>query len=96
MDLVYSPSVERKLREKHDVEIEEVHQCFLNRETPILIDDRPNNTTEPPTRFFIAKTDKGRTLKVAFILHPDEADLKTAYEPSQEDIDYYNRNSQKT
>jgi hypothetical protein len=68
---------------------EEVEQCFANRTKLFLIDDREENRTDPPTRWFIAETDFGRKLKVSFVPRGADMYLKSAYDPKQEWIDYY-------
>lgn len=80
-----SPKVVDKLRLKHRVEVHEVEECWLNREGPSLEDLRPQHKTVPTTRWFIAETDRGRRLLVAYIppVPPQSrATLKTAYEPN--------------
>ena len=85
MNLYIHPSVERKLRDKHKASPVEVFECFQNKVAGSLIDDRAENRTFPPTRWFIAETDSGRRLKVVFIFDKKVRQfvLKTAYEPNQ-------------
>ena len=87
INLVVSQRVSLKLLRKHNVSIGEVEECFANRTMSTLIDNRPWNKTEPPTQptqWFIAPTDSGRRLLVAFMFYRDKSriQLKTAYEPN--------------
>lgn len=92
MRLIASPSVQRKLQTKHGVSVDEVEQCFLNQTRVFLEDDRTEHLTMPPTMWFIAETDHGRTLKVVFVEHPSNVyELKTAYEPSPEEERIYDK-----
>ncbi|MEJ2911873.1 ADP-ribosyl-(dinitrogen reductase) hydrolase [Pseudoalteromonas sp. C12FD-1] len=84
-------SVRMKLKNKHNVSIYEVEECFSNREGSFLEDTREKNKTNPPTNWFIAETDYGRKLKVVFIELEDRIELKTAYEPNQEEIRIYQK-----
>ena len=84
-----SDDVERKLREKHGVEFDEVIECFINRTGHYLRDTRERHRTVPPTEWFIAETNRGRRLKIVFIQHPDEIAIKTAYEPTPEEERIY-------
>lgn len=80
MDFLISRAVEQKLKYKHKVSLPEVYECFENRTSKALIDNRQQHRTFPPTRWFISKTDTGRELKVVFIrLSENQIVLKTAY-----------------
>ena len=79
MDLYISPKVEQKLLEQHDVTVDEVHQCFYNREMKLQKDLRPEHYTEPLTRWFIARTNAGRMLQICYIPYSDRPALKTAF-----------------
>jgi hypothetical protein len=67
MKLIISPNIEKKLKEKHEVLPKEVMQCFENRVGALLQDTREDHKTDPPTEWFIAETNSGRSLKV-FVL----------------------------
>ncbi|ROT98690.1 ADP-ribosyl-(dinitrogen reductase) hydrolase [Marinobacter sp. R17] len=82
MSIKCSSAVKQKLAQKHGVSLEEVQQCFANRDGHLLEDTREEHKTDPPTQWFIAETDFGRRLKVAFILKGGNILLKTAYEPN--------------
>lgn len=85
-----SHSIRRKLKSKHNVNIEEIEECFCNREKGFLIDTREEHETNPPTNWFIAETNYGRKLKVIFI-PSDPMALKTAYEPNELEIMIYEK-----
>ena len=81
MELLVSSAVLRKLEAKHGVTVVEVEQCFANCPGLLLIDKRKRHRTNPPTRWFIAPTDRGRLLKVVFIRTREGNVLKSAFEP---------------
>lgn len=55
-------------------------QCFANREAKIaLIDTREEHQSDPPTRWFIAETDFGRKLKIAYIPRGKDIYLRSAF-----------------
>ena len=62
-----SAAMLEKLQLKHQVSLEEVKQCFLNRDGGLLEDEREDHKTTPLTEWFIAETDQGRKLKVCFV-----------------------------
>lgn len=76
MALKCSSAVKQKLADKHGVSLEEVQQCFANREGGLLEDTREAHKTDPPTQWFIAETDYGRRLKIVFILKNGDILLK--------------------
>lgn len=83
MSLKISTKIQQKLEQKHGVSEEEVIQCFANWDPSYapMIDDREEHATDPPTRWFVAETDKGRMLKVLFVWYEDgRIFLKSAYE----------------
>jgi uncharacterized DUF497 family protein len=81
MNLRVSRRVLEKLGSKHGVTIAEVEECLANREGRFLVDSRERHRTRPPTRWFIANTDRGRSLKMVFVLSGRMAHLRTAFEP---------------
>ena len=91
MTLKYSSAVKQKLAEKHGVSLEEVQQCFANREGGLLEDTREDHKTDPPSQWFIAETDYGRRLQVVFILKNGDILLKTAYGPNQKEDTIYRK-----
>lgn len=91
MPLQVSNRIKEKLSQKHGVRVEEVEDCFSNREKGFLEDDREDHKTNPPTLWFVAETDYGRILKIVFIEKDNTIFLKTAYEPNSKEIDMYER-----
>lgn len=89
--IVISDEIEEKLRKKHDVTRREIEQCFDNRTGRLLIDNRPENATKPPTRWFIAETNNNRLLKVVYVRRDGQYFLKTAYEPNSEELRIYRK-----
>jgi hypothetical protein len=88
--LVISPKVAAKIAAKiPPVTAEEILQCFANRTTLYLIDNREQHQSDPPTRWFIAQTDFGRKLKIAFVPRADKIHIRSAYDPSPAAIEYY-------
>jgi isopentenyldiphosphate isomerase len=90
-NLNISEAVLRKLKEAHGVSKVEVEQCFLNRQGRLLIDNRVATRTNPPTLWFVACTNKGRPLKVVYIQRGESVELKTAYDPNEEEARIYKR-----
>jgi len=86
-----SAKVAEKLAKKHNVKIEEVVQCFANKEdrANYLRDTRWQHETEPPTQWFISETDYGRKLKVVFIRKGGDLEIKSAFEPNEEEVRIY-------
>lgn len=92
MNLKISLGVEQKLQEKHDVTRNEIEECFWNREHGLLEDTREQNKTNPPTMWFIAETDQGRSLKVVFMeIEQGIYEIKTAYEPNENEVAIYEK-----
>lgn len=86
-----SSKVKSKLLTKHrGVTEEEIEECFASREGSFLEDIRAEHATDPPTKWFVAETDMGRILKVAFIYDGDIV-IKTAYEANPEEIRIYTK-----
>jgi len=87
-----SKRIAEKLNKKHKVTISEVWECFLNRTQGLLGDTRLDHRTEPPTLWFIAETDDERLLKIVFIELTDGTyEIKTAYEPNNNEVTIYER-----
>ncbi len=82
-NLVLSEHVKAKIANDHNVTIAEVRQCFLNRKGRLLVDNRALTRTNPPTLWFIADTNKVRSLKIVYIQVGLQIHLKTAYEPNE-------------
>lgn len=86
-----SPEILSKLQVKHNVTAREVEQCFENKCGLYLEDDREEHRTDPATLWFIAPTNRDRLLKVVFIFINGTVHIKTAFEPTQEVVDMYER-----
>ena len=92
MGLIISSSVRAKLANKTPPVTEsEISQCFANRTKSYLFDKRANNMTNPLTKWFIAETDFGRKLKIAFMPTSEGIVIKTAYDPNTEELRIYNK-----
>lgn len=91
MALNISPATSDKLLQKHQVDAKEVEECFYNKVAGELTDDREQHRTDPPTRWFIAETNKGRLLKVCYVQIGDVIHIKTAYEPNDTEIYIYSQ-----
>lgn len=93
MGLVISAAVRKKLQMKHNVSETEVIECFANREKAFLKDTREEHDTDPPTLWFVAETDYGRKLKIAFMHYADKNEyvIKTAYPANETEIRIYNK-----
>ncbi len=91
--IVVSDTIRAKLAGEHDVGVPEVHQCFSNRTGKLLFDLREQHATDPPTRWFIAPTNKGRLLKVCYVPDGDYF-LRTCYEPNVEELAIYRTHGQ--
>lgn len=86
MALVCSHRVELKLQTKHRVTIEEVYEAFADRPDYVVLDEREEHATDPPTVWFIASTNHGRLLKVVYVQKGPDVHLKTAYAPNDEEV----------
>ena len=92
MKLLISPKVLEKLaNKKPPVTKEEIKQCFANRTGIYLLDEREEHASHPPTRWFIAETDFGRELKIAFIPTGNVLIIRTAYDPNPEEKRIYQK-----
>jgi uncharacterized DUF497 family protein len=88
-NLIVSAAVLAKLREKHSVDLREVEQAFDNKCGLVLIDDREDHQTDPPTLWFVAPTNRDRMMKVIFIYIDGNMHLKSAYEADPDAIALY-------
>lgn len=95
-NLVISPKVLEKLRDKHHVDPKEVAQCFENKDGPLLLDDREDHKSNPPTLWFLSVTNKGRLLKVVYIQRGTTIHLRTCYAPNERELEIYQRARQRT
>jgi hypothetical protein len=90
-NLIISEKLRAKLTDKHNVTDREVEQCFENIEGPLLIDSREDHKSDPPTLWFISRTNKNRLLKVAYIQRGSSVYLRTCYEPNEAEMQIYSR-----
>lgn len=90
MNIRISRGILQKL-EGRKISEREICQCFENVEGSYLEDPREEHKTDPATYWFVAPTNKGRTLKVMFIIRGEYADIKSAYEATDEIIRIYNK-----
>lgn len=91
LSILISPSILQKLQTKHDVSEREVHQCFDNKCGMYVEEIRTEHKTDPSTLWFLADTNKGRTLKICFIYKDGNIHLKTAFEPDEVDRRLYEK-----
>jgi len=95
MNISISPRVLAKLVGKHGVSGFEVRECFLNRDGGFLEDIREQHRSFPPTQWFVSATNKGRLLKIVFILRRTadvaRCEIRTAYEPNAEEVRIYGK-----
>jgi hypothetical protein len=90
MNLLISDGVLAKLAKKTPpISRREVEQCFENRNDGLLTDTREKHKTDPPTLWFIAKTNANRELKIVYIQMGQEVILKSAFEPDLEERRIY-------
>lgn len=93
MPLIISPAVKEKIEKKHKVSVREVEQCFDNRDraSRLLLDTREKHKTTPPTRWFLAKTNKNRLLKVVVVIDGQDIHLKSAFDPNDTEVAIWNK-----
>lgn len=84
-----SSHVQQKLLDKHGVTLNEVYECFTNRERPAFEDERADHQTDPPTFWFIAETDKRRILKVIYVEYEEFFAIKSAFDANGTWIEKY-------
>lgn len=89
MGIVISPKILAKLEAKHNVGERDVHQCFDNRTGLLLFELRDEHQTDPPTRWFVAPTNKGILLKVCFVTRDGDQYIRTAYPPDALELYIY-------
>lgn len=90
MPIQITKDVLQKIGERK-ISPDDVEQCFMNREGGLCVDTRAQHLTDPLTNWFVAKTDKDRTLKIMFVPIKDGADLKSAYDATEEICRIYNK-----
>lgn len=90
MQIRLSRAIAEKL-DGRNISERELCQCFENVEGSYLEDPREEHKTDPATYWFVAPTNKGRMLKIMFIIRGEYADIKSAYDASEEIIRIYNK-----
>lgn len=88
-NLVIHNGVFEKLKTKHGVTEAEIRQCFLNRKGRLLVDNRVLTRTNPSTLWFIAETNKQKSLKIVYVQDGDQVFIKTAYPPNEIELAIY-------
>ena len=88
-NLFITSKVLEKLKNKHAIVRAEVEHCFANINGDLLTDNRELRRTNPPTLWFIARTNMGRLLKIVYIQKGSEIHLKSAFEPNAIEISIY-------
>lgn len=91
--VIISETILAKLAAKHNIGAPEVFQCFANRTGKLLTDNREQHRTDPPTKWFIAPTNKGRLLKVCYVPDGDYY-LRTCFEPNDVELAIYRKHGQ--
>ena len=82
MSFRISARVLRKLEDKHGVSMAELRECFRNRRGNLFEDTRAGHATDPPSYWFIARTDRERPIKVVVVKYPEFLAVKSAFEPT--------------
>lgn len=92
MGLSISQRVLKKLSAKvPPVSPGEINQCFLNRTGNFLEDTREDHKTDPPTKWFVSRTNQHRALKVVFMRVGSQVIIKTAYDPNSDEMRIYQK-----
>lgn len=91
MAIKISSKIRDKLLYKHNVREAEVCECFANRIGKYLLDPREQHQSDPPTLWFIAETNMGRRLKVAFVPQDGDDYIRTAFVPDENEERIYNK-----
>lgn len=94
-ELIVSRKVKEKIENRHELLIREICEAFANKEGAFLRDAREDPDKMPFSQWFVAQTDKGKLIKVAFILDDENRKviIKTAYEPNEEEVRIYKKYS---
>lgn len=92
MNIFISNATREKIKTKHGLTEREIIEAFSNRDGKALVDDREEHKTDPRTLWFVAETNHGVKIKVAYVLYPDGlVHIKSAYKPSAKVIALYNK-----
>jgi hypothetical protein len=94
MTIVISTRIRDKLALKHNVTVEDVEQCFANKNGEYIEDTRPQHQRKDglKTYWFIAENHYGRKLKVAFVEEHGNLFVCTALDASPAAISNYLKN----
>lgn len=97
---IFSKHMLIKLDRKHSVTEDEVIQAIGNSTDDDDLDDtREEHLSNPITKCFLGETNAGRLLKVCFVFcvinDVHTFFIKSAYEPSDETIEYFERETGK-
>jgi hypothetical protein len=91
-NLIVPPQIEEKLSKKNPpVTRREVEQCFENLSDGLLTDEREQHKTDPPTLWFISKTNANRDLKIVYVEDGGLIYLKSAYDPNDDERRIYRK-----
>lgn len=92
--LEVSEKIREELANKQPaVTVKEVEEALLNREGQLLIDNREQHRTTPPTLWFVSRTNRNRILKVMIVVENGRVYLKSAYDATAEVIRIYESKS---
>lgn len=89
LPLVLSPHITAKLGTKHQVTEAEVKQCFYNVDGEYIEETALKHKTNPPSFWFLARTNQERLLKIIFTPRDGNIFIKSAYDANQTSIDLY-------
>jgi hypothetical protein len=92
VELIISAGVQTKLANKNPpVSRKQIIECFGNVEGKFILDTREEHQSDPATVWFIAETNDGRKLKIAFIQRGTTVTIRTAYDPNPVELEIYAR-----
>lgn len=94
MAIKITPKTAEKLTQKHGVSVKEVEEAFANRGNVVLRDRREEHRSDPPTQWLISETNRGRALKICFVVRHDGVHIRTAYPPNEMETKIYERYQQ--
>lgn len=89
--IIIPDEIRAKLAAKHDVGEPEVHQCLANITGKLLVDNREDHRSDPPTVWFIAPTNRGRLLKVCYVPKKGDIYIRTCYPPNDIELAIYRK-----
>ena len=83
-------AIREKLREKHNVEVEEVKEAFYGTaEEDFVEEKREEHLRAKKKIWFIGATFNNRALKVVLEIEADSLTLISAYDPDEDDVRAY-------